>query len=211
MNSKFFNNEKAVTVPMDKMTGCLSFNFINQNGKHMYGRNFDIGENTPAVATFTKTPNGYKYYSTSTYSFFTNQKNPNNSLIKKLCATASYVPLDGMNEKGLCVSMNNVSYYRNTFDGYTNQEIEGRVNMTCSLLFKYILQTCENVQEAINLINTINIHDDLQSSSMSMHFQIVDRTGSSVIVEFDHTHNSETKLVFPRTGENFQINENFTQ
>jgi penicillin V acylase-like amidase (Ntn superfamily) len=176
----------------------------------MYARNFDFGQALPTIVTLTKPTKGYMYFSNTSYTVYTDKPTTTDPLlIQKLASVSTYVPLDGMNEKGLVVSMNNVNYYSGSL--LVNQHYPNRVNLTMTLLFKYLLENAGTVEEAQEIINNVNIHDDLQTSGMSQHLQIADNLGNSAIVEFANDSNNTTQYVYPRTNESFLVNENFPE
>jgi predicted choloylglycine hydrolase len=175
----------------------------------MYARNFDIGANVPAIVVLNQSKIGYRYIANTTYTFFTDPIPTTAGEIANVAKISGYVPLDGMNEKGLCVSMNNYQF-SSSAPKYLNQNYPNRVDMTITILFKYLLQNASTVNEAIGLINQVNVHDNLQLSGNNNHIQIADRNHNSVIVEFNDDEQQSIRLIHPRANEKFLINENFT-
>lgn len=89
---------------------------------------------------------------------------------------------DGINEHGLsCAAL--------YFDGYAsyNEDIcNDKINLAPHEVVSYILSSCENVESAKNLFQSLNILNsplDLIGRAAPLHWIIVDESGSSIVVE----------------------------
>lgn len=88
---------------------------------------------------------------------------------------ALYAPLDGMNDKGLAVSVNMIE------DRATINQDTGKPDLTTTTAIRLLLNKAANVDEAINLLRQYGMH---ASMGMMVHFAIGDNTGRGVVVEY---------------------------
>lgn len=88
---------------------------------------------------------------------------------------ALYAPLDGMNDKGLAVSVNMIE------DRATINQDTGKPDLTTTTAIRLLLNKAANVDEAINLHRQYGMH---ASMGMMVHFAIGDNTGRGVVVEY---------------------------
>lgn len=93
-----------------KQTGngfaCTSFQAKNADGGYLFGRNYDFFKN-PTLVLRSRPKGGYASISTCDLSHlgYNLEKLPDGLAAKALCLAAVYAPMDGMNEKGLCISI----------------------------------------------------------------------------------------------------------
>ncbi|MBE7003953.1 MAG: linear amide C-N hydrolase [Ruminococcaceae bacterium] len=86
--------------------GCSTICVTNADGETLFGRNYDWGA-CSAVIVHTVPKNGYESVSTCCLDFlgFDEGYAPDGSMAERMQTLAAiYVPLDGMNEKGLLVA-----------------------------------------------------------------------------------------------------------
>ena len=98
--------EKKVTIKTPDF-GCSSIVAQNKNGQEIFGRNYDW-KDCAIMVIHTKPKDGYESVSTSCLEFLGMDRNwkPKNKFPDDILALVSvYVPLDGMNEKGLTMSI----------------------------------------------------------------------------------------------------------
>lgn len=88
---------------------------------------------------------------------------------------ALYAPLDGMNEKGLAVSVNMIQ------DSGAFDQDNGKPDLTTTTAIRLLLNQAANVDEAIELLGQYDLH---ASFGMTVHFAIADNTGRCVAVEY---------------------------
>ena len=153
-------------------TGCSVF-----VKDEIFARNFDWVD-APIMITKTYPEDGYSSIATCNLSFlgFGDGFNPTDSFMSSLLSLASiYVPLDGVNEKGLCVSDLVIETSL-----LINQD-KGKTDLTITTLIRLLLDKAATVDEALQLIKCYDIHS---SASMMHHLAISDRSGRSVVVEF---------------------------
>ena len=87
---------------------------------------------------------------------------------------APYAPLDGMNEKGLCIGVLLIDTDR------TDQD-QGLPDITTSTAIRLVLDKAATVDEAVALLQGYDMHS---SAGSCYHFQIADATGRTVVVEY---------------------------
>lgn len=87
---------------------------------------------------------------------------------------------DGINEEGLMGSSN---FFPN-YGTFSKDVVEGKINMTTSNAFDYLLTRCKDIdevkEEIKNIILIEKIEDDV---SMSNHFFFMDATGNKIVLE----------------------------
>ena len=152
--------------------GCSVF--VKDN---IFARNFDWVD-APIMIAKTYPDDGYSSISTCNLSFlgFGDNFNPTDSFMSSLLSLASiYVPLDGINEKGLCVADLVIDTPL-----LINQD-KGKTDLTITTLIRLLLDKAASVDEALELIKSYDIHS---SAGMMHHHAISDRGGKSVVVEF---------------------------
>lgn len=158
--------------------GCSTLTTKKTGGSYVMGRNFDYtGENPRAMIIHTKPENGYESYSTSWLDFlgFGSDFVPESMSDKYMSLASVYVPLDGINEKGLCVAdlING--------DSELTAQNTDKVDLTTTTAIRLLLDKAASVDEAIKLLEQYDMHSDIGSSH---HLSISDSMGRSVVVEY---------------------------
>ena len=162
---------------------CSSFNVLNKENSNLFGRNFDYGS-SPTIILWTQPKTGYKSISFIHGRFL--GINDENNIIKDRLLLTPYAPMDGMNELGLAIS---VLLLSNKSTHQTNPEL---TDITTSVIIRGILDTCANLEEAINFFTKFNVHDAIEGSSF--HFMITDAYGNSAVIEYV---NNVMKIIKP--------------
>jgi hypothetical protein len=155
-------------IPMP--SACSAFCCFDQQNNLLIGKNLDW-KKTSVLLLKTTPSNGYKSLSLVDLELcdFFNLGSFNHSLI-----LSPYVPFDGMNEKGLVVTMLSIhKELKYPFD--KNKVTIGDFN-----LIRVLLDKCSNVDESIKMINNFSI---MQTGPFPIHYLIADTT-NSCIVEF---------------------------
>lgn len=185
-------------IPMDfelPELGCSTFAAKLENGDSVYGRNFDeIG--CPSMMVITRPKNGYDSISMVNLSYIGySKKNLPDTFVNSLLALAApYVPLDGVNEKGLTAGMLFIS------TDPTHQDT-GKIDITTTSAVRMILDRCATVEEAVEMLSQYDMH---ASAGGCFHFHIADAQGGSVVVEYV---NNEMKVVQENAATNFLFNK----
>jgi predicted choloylglycine hydrolase len=155
---------------------CSTFHASTPDGDSLFGRNFDY--KSIGMLVYTKPDNGYKSISMVNLGFIDGYKEGGTLLHalwnKVLVLSAPYIPLDGINEKGLAVGILQI------FDKPTWQDT-GKVDITSTPAIRMLLDKAATVDEAVALLKKYDMHS---SANSTYHYQITDAAGKSVIVEY---------------------------
>lgn len=170
--------------------GCSALAAESPEGGMLFGRNFDWSE-CKAMVIHTVPQNGYESVSTCCLDFlgFGEDWVPDNDMGSKFMALAAvYVPLDGMNEKGLCVADLVVE------PGEVVHQDTDNPDLTTVSALRLLLDKTATVDEAVKLLGQYDMNFSIDSAH---HFGISDATGKSVVVEWmgDEMLVTETNVV----------------
>lgn len=155
--------------------GCTTYVATTEEGEHLFGRNFDMYY-SPVMLTKTAPDNGYKSFTMVNLAYIGYGEDylPEDlgSSILTLCAP--YAPMDGMNEKGLAVSVMLIDTEP------TNQNTD-KLDVTTSSAIRMLLDKAATVEEAIALLENVDMH---ASANSCYHFLIGDANGDSAVIEY---------------------------
>lgn len=168
--------------------GCSTLAVKNTEGEALFGRNFDW-ENCEAMIVQSAPSDGlespphmrsaerYASISTVNMDFIRSGYGSGLSELPDEIRTliALYAPLDGMNEKGLAVSVNMIQ------DSAVINQNTGKPGVTTTTAIRLMLDRAANVEEALDLLRQYDMHS---SMGMMVHFALADRSGRSVAVEY---------------------------
>ncbi len=173
--------------------GCSTFSVQTPAGEQLFGRNFDMYY-SPALFVWTEPQNGYRSISMVNLSYigFGKDKLPIGFQNSIMTLAAPYVPLDGINEKGVAVGVLLIDTEP------TNQQTD-KIDITTSTAIRLILDKAANVEEALDLLQQYDMH---ASANSCFHFQIADASGRSVVVEYI---NHEFSVVESKQATNFLL------
>lgn len=157
--------------------GCSTLAVKSPDGSPLFGRNFDWQDcDTMLIHTVPK--NGYASVSTCCLDFlgFGENWKPDGNIGDQFMALAAvYVPLDGMNEKGLCVADLMVSH------GQAVDQDTEKPDLTTTSAIRLLLDKAATVEEALELLSQYDMHFSIGAAQ---HLSISDATGRSVAVEW---------------------------
>lgn len=176
--------------------GCSGFSSCLKNGGKIFGRNFDEAE-CGALVLKTKPMEGYAslFLVNLSYIGITPEKLPldmNN--LSYLLMASPYIPMDGVNEKGLAVGILKIRQKP------TKQE-RGKTPLTSTTMMRAILDKCATVDEAIALYDSFDMHS---SANVDFHYHISDALGNSAVIEYI---DSVMSVVQSRSSTNFLLTE----
>lgn len=174
-SSLFTGNQSGFTMKTQSF-GCSTLSVPNTEGGYFFGRNFDWNACDALVVT-SYPQDGYASVSTVNLDFIRQGAGMANSLLsdEMMTIAALYAPLDGMNEKGLCVSVNMIQ------DGATISQDTGKTDLTTTTAIRLLLNQAATVEEALKLLSQYDLH---ASMDYMVHFAIADSAGNSVAVEY---------------------------
>lgn len=163
-----------------------------EDGTVLFGRNFDYNGRKAMVVT-TEPKNGYKSISTCNIEFFgmRNSWEPDNFTNKMMAISSIYVPVDGMNEKGVCIAVLSVSA------GSATDQNTDKPDLTTTTAVRLILDKAASVDEAVGLLEQYDMHSSIGGQ---FKFALADSTGKSVTVEYI---NNEMNVVEADACSNF--------
>ncbi len=175
--------------------GCSTIAAKSPEGERLFGRNFDW-DPCEALIVLSKPDTGYASISTVNTDFIDGSGVPFDSLpdqVKSLIAL--YAPLDGMNEKGLCVSVNMIQ------DSDTIEQNTDLPDLTTTTAVRLLLNQAADADEALELLKQYDFH---ASMGMMVHLAIADAKGNSLAVEYV---NNEMKVIETSVLTNFYLAE----
>lgn len=179
----------------DLLFGCSTISVANANGSYLFGRNFDW-ESCNAMIIQSAPDSGYKSISTVNTDFIAMSGVELGQLPDKVQALIClYAPLDGMNEKGLAVSVNMIQ------DSATINQNTGKPGLMTTTAIRLLLDKAASVDEALELLGQYDMH---ASMGYMMHLAVADNTGRSVVVEYI---NNEMVVVETPVVTNFYLAE----
>ncbi len=157
--------------------GCSTLAVSGPDGHQLFGRNFDW-QSCDALVVTSKPSQGYASISTVNMGFISQAGGSLNQLLTQndvQVMAALYAPLDGMNEKGLAVSVNMIQ------DAASISQNTDKPDLTTTTAVRLLLNQAASVDEALELLRQYDLH---ASMGMMIHFALADTTGRAVAVEY---------------------------
>ncbi|MBE5964046.1 MAG: linear amide C-N hydrolase [Lachnospira sp.] len=156
--------------------GCSTLSVKNEANEVLFGRNFDYPD-CKAMIVKTKPKDGYASISTCDLEFLNidDEWNEEEFLNRAMAVAAVYAPVDGMNEKGVCIAVLTVSDSKKT-----NQESD-KLDVTTSMGVRLVLDYAATTEEAIKILENVDMHSSINTQ---FKFAITDAKGKSVAVEY---------------------------
>lgn len=157
--------------------GCSAFVVEDSDSEgYLMGRNFDWTD-CDAMIVHTKPEDGYESVSTCCLEFigFGEDWKPEGFANQYMSLAAIYVPVDGMNEKGLCIADLMAGD-----DEETHQNTD-KPDLTITAAIRLILDYAATVDEALELLAQYDMNSVIDSAH---HYMIADASGRAVVVEY---------------------------
>ncbi len=155
--------------------GCSTLSVENQDGGYLFGRNFDWNACNGLIVS-ARPENGFSSVSTVNMDFIRASGVEVLQLPDQMQALVSlYAPLDGMNEKGLAVSVNMIQ------DSADINQDTAKPDITTTTAIRLLLDKAADVEEALELLQQYDFHS---SMGMMVHLVLADADGRSVAVEY---------------------------
>lgn len=157
--------------------GCSTICTKDEYGTVLFGRNYDW-EECRTIIVHTKPKDGYESVSTCCLDFlgFSENYSPDGSIIERMQTLAAiYVPLDGMNEKGLVVADLMAG------DNEETHQQTDKPDLTTTTAIRLLLDRAANVDDAIALLRQYDMNSSIGSAH---HLSLADASGKSVVVEY---------------------------
>ncbi len=155
---------------------CSVVSALDDKNGHVWGRNFDWDGSVPIIVKCVP-KDGYASISTCDFKNITGSAEtlPDDFINKMLAIAALYVPMDGINEAGLCVADLEVN------EGGMKAVDTEKPDLTITTAIRLLLNRAATVEEAVELLGQYDIH---ASGGISHHLAISDASGASVSIEF---------------------------
>lgn len=176
-------------------TGCSSFAICDGDGNHLFGRNYDMvsGE---ALILRTMPEKGYKSIGIVDLMHLNIGSHCDYELddeaAKPLLLAAPWCICDGINEKGLGVSLLELN------DKHMVEDTE-KDNLLIYTALRVILDRCATIDEAVELLNSYDMYSPRPNT---YHIFITDLSGRSVVAEWD---NNEMYVVEDKAATNYML------
>ena len=155
--------------------GCSTLSVENEAGGYLFGRNFDWNACHGLIVS-ARPENGFSSVSTVNMDFIRAGGVEVSQLPDQMQALVSlYAPLDGMNEKGLAVSVNMIQ------DSADINQDTARPDITTTTAIRLLLDKAADVEEALELLRQYDFHS---SMGMMVHLALADADGRRVAVEY---------------------------
>ncbi len=157
--------------------GCSAICTQDEHGVIFFGRNYDW-EECQTMIVHTQPKDGYESISTCCLDFlgFGEDYAPDSSMADRMMSLAAiYVPLDGMNAKGLVVA---------DLMAGDNEETHQRTDkpdLTTTTAIRLLLDRAADVDEAVALLQQYDMNSSIGSAH---HLSLADASGKSVVVEY---------------------------
>ena len=156
--------------------GCSTLAARTSDGNVLMGRNFDF-PSALGVIMHCIPDKGYETITTFNVQFygFGEDFKPEGFKNQYMCLTGLFIALDGINEKGLAIA--------DLMAGDTIQTHQrtSKPDLTTTAAISYMLKNAANVDEALKLLEGIDMHSDIGSAH---HYAMADASGRSVVVEY---------------------------
>ncbi len=168
--------------------GCSSFTCQSSDGIRYFGRNYDFSTTTAMIVRTNPSNGRYASISSVDLQFLgiSDGIHLDSFMQKIICLAAPYVPLDGINEKG--VSCGIYMSYQGKDNATPTNQMTDKPDMTSTTMLRMILDYAASVDEAIDLVSQYDLHD---SASTSFHYMVADSTGKSAILEWVNATDDE--------------------
>ena len=172
--SKGFYKPERKTEKAD--FGCSALTVKTPDGSVMMGRNFDFPSAT-AMILHTIPNHGYESITTFNVEFYGFGKDykPEGFSNQYMALTGLFAALDGINEKGLAIADLVAG------DSVQTHQRTSKPDLTTTTAIRYMLNNAANVDEALKLLRSIDMHSDI---GMAHHYAMADASGRNVVVEY---------------------------
>lgn len=169
-------DENILTDKIYYGSGCSTIQIGNEKDGFIFGRNFDWNRCNTLVLK-TNPVSSYKSISTVNIDFIKAGAGRFSTLLSDglINKIAAYAPLDGMNEKGLCVSVNMIQ------DSEKTNQNTSKPDITTTTAIRLLLDKAATTEEAVELLKKYDFHP---SFGYCVHFAICDASGKAVAVEY---------------------------
>jgi hypothetical protein len=155
---------------------CSTVTVRDDNGSMLFGRNFDWTHDPCLIVRIhgTDGPSSVSLVDLHYLQLGENQLEQPSLANRTRLLLAPYVPLDGMNDRGLAISCMTAKESR------LPPIDSGKPTLVVPAMMRLVLDFAETTDEAVALMRRFNVDFD----GVPCHFLVADRNGKSVVVEF---------------------------
>ena len=156
--------------------GCSALTVKTLDGSVMMGRNFDF-PSAIGLIMHCIPDKGYETITTFNVEFynFGEDFKPEGFKNQYMCLSGLFVALDGINEKGLAIADLMAG------DSIETHQRTSKPDLTTTAAISYMLKNAANVDEALKLLESIDMHSDIGAAH---HYAMADVSGRSVVIEY---------------------------
>ncbi|HHX20152.1 MAG TPA: linear amide C-N hydrolase [Clostridiales bacterium] len=178
----------------DPEIGCSAFTATTKDGDALFARNYDFSKTNTCIVFTEANAGRHASISSVDLQFLGIDVNKNVQGLKDkiTCLTATYAPLDGINDAGVSCGIF-MTYQGGETTVATDQNTD-KPDFTSTTLLRLILDYAGSVEEAVDIASAYDMHD---SAKTSYHYMVADASGKSVILEWvagtDATDNDGSK------------------
>ena len=167
---------KPEVKPTKADFGCSALTVSTPEGGILMGRNFDFPSAT-GIIMHTIPNRGYESITTFNVDFcgFGEDYKPEGFKNQYMALAGLFVALDGINEKGLAIADLMAG------DAAETHQRTSKPDLTTTGATCYLLKNAACVDEALKLLEGIDMHSDIGSAH---HYAMADAAGKSVVVEY---------------------------
>lgn len=160
---------------------CSAFTAQTLEADRLFGRNYDLSKTNTCIVFTEATEGRHATISTVDLQFLGMDvdQDVEGPMNKVTCLAAPYAPLDGVNDAGVSCGIF-MSYQGGETIVPTDLNTD-KPDITSTTLLRLILDYADNVEEAVEIASTYDLHD---SAATSYHYMVADATGASVILEW---------------------------
>jgi hypothetical protein len=174
---------------------CSCFAVSTRDGRVLVGRNFDWRLH-PALLLFTRPPKAFASVSMVDISYLGFGRGAPSEENMRSLMQAPFLPFDGLNERGLAVTMMAVPDSEGGRD-------PNKVTIDSLAVIRLMLDYADGVDKAIELLGGYNVDF---GGGPPIHYLIADKSGKSAVIEF-----LDDKMRVMRGDGSFQVSTNFLQ
>ena len=172
---------------------CSCFAMRTRDGRVLVGRNFDWLEHA-ALLLFTAPPKAFASVSMVDISYLGFDRGSPSKKDMRQLLQAPFLPFDGLNERGLAVTMMAVPHSEGGRD-------PKKVTIDSLGIIRLILDYADGVDKAIELLADYNVDF---GGGPPIHYLVADASGNSAVIEF-----LDDKMRVMRGDGSFQVSTNF--
>ena len=156
--------------------GCSTLSGKTADNTYLFGRNYDWQSGVTMVI-HTKPQNGYESVSTTALEFlgFGEDWRPEGFSNQMMALAGIYIPMDGVNEKGLVIADLMAG------DREETHQTTAKADITTTVGIRLVLDHAASVDEVIALLKNYDMNSDIGTTH---HYAVSDPSGRSVVIEY---------------------------